>query len=382
MRTGKDLTDYLTRFLGDSAQGSGLFQAKAAINAALREIENHFNFSYLYFAGRIATVAPYNTGTVTYIHTGSTYERQLTLSGGTWPSWAAAGVVMIANIAYDVDERRSSTVLTLTAASNPGADISSAATYTIYREKYPLPVDFKAVGNVTLANNVGELVFIHPSDWLRLIRNFATSSATPTQFTILGNPQSPGNMEVAFFPFPDQLRQIDMLYQRRPLQVVNWGYSEGTVSITAGTATLTGTGTAWTSRMAGAAVRLSADATNLPTALDDANPYQEELYVKEFTSATSLRLTGNAVGTYSGVKHIISDYVDLEEGTMMNAFLRCVEWQLAIIKQSDNMKDAMNLWLDALKLAKSGDSRSFGPKGSGNLPYVQRKARMPLGSDS
>jgi hypothetical protein len=99
-------------------------------------------WSFLRAEYTIATVAPYSTGTVAYDHTGGANERQLTLSSGTWPSWAASGVVIIDDTWYEVDTRVSNSIVTLDATNNPGADISAGETYRLVQVEYDLPTNF------------------------------------------------------------------------------------------------------------------------------------------------------------------------------------------------------------------------------------------------
>jgi len=62
--------------------------------------------------------------TITYDHTGGTYERMLTLSGTTWPAAAEHGYILISGTAYNVYRRISDTVLILDKEINPGSDFS------------------------------------------------------------------------------------------------------------------------------------------------------------------------------------------------------------------------------------------------------------------
>tara|TARA_E500000331_G_scaffold356741_1_gene416026 strand:- start:6364 stop:9285 length:2922 start_codon:yes stop_codon:yes gene_type:complete len=62
--------------------------------------------------------------TITYDHTGGTYERMLTLSGATWPASAEHGYIFIGGTTYNVYRRISDTVLILDKEFNPGSDFS------------------------------------------------------------------------------------------------------------------------------------------------------------------------------------------------------------------------------------------------------------------
>lgn len=75
---------------------------------------------------------PYVTGTVTVA------SGTVTLTGGTWPAWAADGMLVVGGQAYVVSGRTSDSVLTL---GQLGVS-ETAAAFTLYRWRYPLPADF------------------------------------------------------------------------------------------------------------------------------------------------------------------------------------------------------------------------------------------------
>lgn len=78
--------------------------------------------------------APYSTGTVGVTST------TVTLSGGTWPTWAAAGELFVNDEWLTVASRGSGTSLTLDAA--PSATISAGTSYQLICREYALPDDF------------------------------------------------------------------------------------------------------------------------------------------------------------------------------------------------------------------------------------------------
>src|ERR1044071_7111632 len=79
--------------------------ARRAVFDALREIANVTHWTYYTKIGRLTTTGSYTTGTVTYNST----TRVLTLTNGTWPSWAAQGDVILNNVTYPVVTRTSGT---------------------------------------------------------------------------------------------------------------------------------------------------------------------------------------------------------------------------------------------------------------------------------
>jgi hypothetical protein len=87
------------------------------------------------------STAPYTTGTITVA------SGVVTLSGGTFPSWAAVGVLKLSNEYYDVNTRDGDTQITLEDTSVAQA---TAASYELGRPEYDLPTGFEAIeGDLT-----------------------------------------------------------------------------------------------------------------------------------------------------------------------------------------------------------------------------------------
>lgn len=381
--TVQDAVERLLDYQGADVAQVAQTEAVRAVLASLRELAACRRWSYYLTQGRVQTVAPYSTGTVTYLHSSGTYARQLTLSGGTWPTWALQGTVRVGEACYRVASRISGTVLQLDAAINPGPqgdDDVSAASYSVYQEDYVLPADFVSADQALGEASWGGSEYVHPAEWLRAARFTDSQSNTPRFYTFLGSRTYPGRLAVALFPYPDSAKTVDFLYHRLPRQVSTVKYKAGTVSATSGLSVLTGSGTAWSAAMAGSVVRVYSDAVNEPTDLAGAYPYAEEKTIISVDSATQFTVDEPFAATYSGVKYRVSDPVDVEQGAMLNAFFRCCEKQVATQKR---MKEANDNYRTALELAKEADSRSFAGRQAGPpSPYRQRLRDMPLGADS
>lgn len=106
---------------------------KMFYNQALSPQGKRHRWSFLRSEYTITTVAPYSTGTV------AATSGVVTLSSGTWPSWAASGVIIVDNVWYTVSTRDSSTQVTLTDTS---VSITSGSTYKIVQVDYNLPTNF------------------------------------------------------------------------------------------------------------------------------------------------------------------------------------------------------------------------------------------------
>src|SRR5574338_846908 len=103
--TYKDLVDYCLDYAGGDVTVENRRKARRAVQNAYRDMAKDHRWRYYLIIGRLATVEYYSTGTIAYDHTGGANERQVTLTSGTWPSWAANGILVIDNVTYEVDSR-------------------------------------------------------------------------------------------------------------------------------------------------------------------------------------------------------------------------------------------------------------------------------------
>ena len=356
--TYRDLIEHAVDYLGGRQSVIIHRDVRAAIQTAYRELGQEREWSYLKTRGRVFYNAPYNTGTVTYDHTGNASgERIVTLSGGTWPTWADQGQLKIGTAEYEVVRRIDSTKIQLDELLNPGADITSASSYTLYQSAYPLPDDFVRMGTPLADGTWYFGQYIDPSDWLAL-EKYGQGEGYPLFHTIMGDPRRPGRHVLRVYPYPSSAQTADYVYHRRARQLRVTGYadadSQGTLSVS-GT-TVTGTGTNFTNLMEGAALRLGAD-SRTPTGMTDANPWAEEALIDTVASPTSLTLQAAPSGTYSGVGYYISDPVDLDE-SLVTALLRLIERELAIAKGMRNVGEVVQLAEMALRDAKAADQRN------------------------
>lgn len=110
--------------------------ARAIIRDGLRKV---FNCGHLWrflerpFVHATPTDDGYATGTVAV--TGGV----ATLTGGTWPTWAADGILRVDGHSLYVTERTSATVLTM---SHSGIVADALSTYELYRYRAALPDNF------------------------------------------------------------------------------------------------------------------------------------------------------------------------------------------------------------------------------------------------
>jgi hypothetical protein len=123
-------------------------------------------WSFLRPKATLSLNAAYSTGTVTIV------AGVVTLAGGTFPSWSAAGVLLVDGTDYDVDTRDSDTQVTLTDLT---VTASAGTSYEIHQDDYDLPDDFfRLIGRPTFANadNTSYDLEVLSEAWIRQQRQY------------------------------------------------------------------------------------------------------------------------------------------------------------------------------------------------------------------
>lgn len=177
-------------------------------------------WSFLSPEAALNTVAPYATGTVT-ISSGV-----VTLSGGTFPGWAASGELTLgagtyAGVPLEVASRDGNTQITLTDTSITDA---TARSYSLAQYVYDLPDDW--AGNVTeeFTYPSGVSIAYRPvrivaESQIRVLRQSNTWSGQPELAAIrpkAGTGTTGQRWEVLFYPHPDQAYTLNYRYRSNP----------------------------------------------------------------------------------------------------------------------------------------------------------------------
>jgi hypothetical protein len=263
-------------------------------------------------------------------NSGGASERLVTLTSGTWPTWARYGTLLVDGKHCKVATRESGSLLTLDAVTNPGEDIAAGTAYQLYRSVYPLPNGFRRIGTILDPTSVDALFYVTPNE---IVEEHIVDvvPGTPRRWTLRGlSADYPGQVAIEFHPPPAEARTYEFLYANEgrdlllPLEL-----DAGTVSVDSGGTTVTGSGTGFTADCVGAVIRFSASTTIKPTALWAQNPYVHQAYITARASSTSLTIDTAAPSALSGVQYIISDPIDVEPNAMMTYFLAKCEYELA-----------------------------------------------------
>ena len=375
---------HLVDFVGKDGSGPAQRDVARAIQLAHQEIANAHHWDYYDSTHRVRFDAIQTSSTVTYDHTGGTYERELTLASGTWPDWAASGKIRIGSVNHVVESRKSDTVLTLDPSINPGVDVAAGTNYTLFRTDYPLPNDFISLSNVISEDNWWYNRYVTPEQFARL-ENSAFSTGDVDAWTIKGDPNNFAQLALCVFPAPATATSADIPYRRRPRPLRISGnktaHTQGTVAISNGAAAVTGTGTAFASDMVGSIIRLG-NTADTPTGLDGLNPFIDQRSIVAFTSTTAVTLDANVAQAFSGAKYMITDPVDIDIA-MVPVFLRCCEKQMSILRRMDDSNNINGLYEQELRKAKSATQRSTQARfcGDGATDYGRRIADYTQGAD-
>jgi hypothetical protein len=378
----QDAVDHLCDFAGGNAMDAEQRLVRKAVQAAYQRFVNERNWQYLFTHGRVNLQAAYETGTLDFDYTGGVYDRLVTFStalSSTVQGWAKYGRIRINDVVYEVDDYKSSTTVTLSQSHTPLADLDDE-TFTLYRNVYPMPSDFRRLKEPT-AENSWYSYYVPPEYWLYKERHFS-SAGSPYQFTILPDPDNSGGYAIVVDPYPSAAETLDFIYQRFARRLKYSGYESatrtGTITASNGSTTVTGSGTSWTTDMAGAYMRFI-DNTTVPDGLGGLNPYLEERKIRSVTNTTTLILDAPVENGYTAKAFCISDPVDVPT-PMWDTFLRCIEWQYAITGRVQGVAGYQQGYFESLRHAFECDAVVEMPRVyGGEALYVNRGWDSPLG---
>ncbi len=304
----------------------------------------------------IQTVAAYSTGTIAYDYTGGAYERMVTLTTGTWPTWAGFGVLRISNVDYPILQRVSSTVITLDTRRCPDADVASGTAYTIFRNRYPLPLDFRRHDRIIQSGSNRELCIVD-AGLAAANTLFSGGTSEPYLACIIEDENYQGGLALMVSPAVNSATSLSFLYERKMRPLVTEKYDTGTLTIVADSASITGVGTTFTDAMIGAVLRVSVDG-NPPTPLEGSiasatpNPADYTRIVMGVSSATVLLVDETLGESASGRAYTLSDPIDVTD-LMIDVFLRLAELEYAKLSGREDVPERNAYFVGALEIARN-----------------------------
>lgn len=189
------------------------------IEDGLHDVYTVHEWSFLRPITEVTTTAPYTTGTITVA------SGVVTLVGGTFPSWAAVGVLKIVNDFYDVNTRDSNTQVTL---EDTSVTVGSATAYELSRPEYDLPTGFEAVANDSaLMYEPGQSDYYPPvmqrhDAYIRERQQCNPNTDRPYFYsirTVEFDPTVGSRKRMSFYPIPDAAYVLKVPMVLRPTMI-------------------------------------------------------------------------------------------------------------------------------------------------------------------
>lgn len=193
------------------------------IKDGLRRVYSAHEWSFFRPIEDITTTAPYTTGTI------AVADGVVTLTSGTFPSWADYGILKASNSYYSVASRDSDTQITL---DDTTVDIDSGATYSLARPEIPLAAAFEAVSNDSDLTYYPDQNELYPPVKQRHDQTIRTWQQDDPYFdrpifysvrTVEFDPTTGSRRRLAFHPTPDAayVLRVPMLLRPTMIDAVN-----------------------------------------------------------------------------------------------------------------------------------------------------------------
>ncbi len=187
---------------------------------ALSRFEGAYPWSFLYKWASLELTPAYETGTIAIA------SGVVTLTGGTFPSWAAQGDLWVEDDdetrRYSVSTRDGNTQITL---NDTSVAVTAGATYALKRHFYDLPSDFGGTldrgfafrRDSVYAGHVIKLVGL--SEYQQLDREVGTITGAPRYCALQAD--SVSSWLVGFTPLPTGTLFLDYRYKLVPADVTS-----------------------------------------------------------------------------------------------------------------------------------------------------------------
>lgn len=183
---------------------------QAILNAGLRQFyftPGH-SWSFLHPVTTLTTAAAYSTGTIAIT------SGVVTLTTGTWPSWAASGVLVVSGNSYSISTRDSGSQVTL---DDTSITVASGTSYEINQQDYDLPDSFGELeSDVTFAMNQATWSIREVNEaQIRVKRQSGANTGRPCECAIRAKTTTGvtgQRYEIMFWPTPDAAYTLSYKY--------------------------------------------------------------------------------------------------------------------------------------------------------------------------
>lgn len=217
-----DLVERVGRFL--FGQRTGLSDSETddindCIRDGLRRVYAAHDWSFFKPIEDITTTAPYTTGTVEVV------DGVVTLTTGTFPSWAAEGTLKVSNDYYSVATRDSDSQITL---DDTTVDVDAGTTFELGRPEIPLDASFEAVSGDSDLTYYPDQNELYPPVRMRHDATIRTWQQDDPYFdrpmyysvrTVEFDPTTGSRKRLAFYPAPDDAYVMRVPMILRPTMI-------------------------------------------------------------------------------------------------------------------------------------------------------------------
>jgi len=187
------------------------------VHDGLRRVYAAHDWSFLHPVVDVTTTAPYATGTITIA------AGVVTLTGGTFPTWADDGVLKVNDRYYSVASRGSATQITL---DSTALTVATASSYQLARPEVELDDAFDSVTNDSdLTYYPSPDCWYPPVKWrhdatIRQLEGNNPEFSRPVFYsvrTVRFDPTVGSRKVLALYPAPDQAYTLRVPMHLRPL---------------------------------------------------------------------------------------------------------------------------------------------------------------------
>jgi hypothetical protein len=346
MLTYQDCVEHLITSSFGGPQDAEQRDIRTAVQRAYQELAWMRDWQYYHTHGRIIFQDDW-IGTVTY----NSGTRTLTkVTGDAFPLDATRFHVRIGDIVCKILTRVSDTALVLDATLKLSDDIDEAVAARLYRSVYPLPADFRNIDPPIDESSWTGFQYVTQDHAMKMERA-DDIAGPPAYWTVRKDPDSMG-YAIQVLGYPIKVEALDFTYRRSPRLMRLSGHETaaraGTITVS-GTS-VTGSGTSFSSDMVGSVLRIGT-AANHPDSYGSMNPYAAEARITAIANTSTATIDASL--SYSGVKYVVTDPVDMPTG-MHNAMLSACEYWLARIRDKSPDK-AFSMYQRDLRLAMEND---------------------------
>lgn len=254
--------------------------------------------------------------------------------------------------------------LILAELGRPQTEKTKTASTVAAQQYYQAPPDYLWMKELTVT--VGSVTYVVEEEesqemWDRL-NMVSRQSAVPNYFFVRPSFGYSGT-EFGIWPIPSAVNTMNLIYEATEKDLSQTQYTTGTITVTNGSAVVTGSGTTFTASMVGRYFQPSGT-------LDDGLWYK----VSSVSTGTSLTLENNYQGTtQSGQTYVIAEAFALpDEMQILPCYYAAFHYFGGPKKDTQSAQMYGQLFVDGLKSAK----KRYGSKSRNNVIRSKKFARV------